>query len=115
MKTGTIASPWRYDAASGHAFQPPISRRTAISRYALVGSGTHASCRCAAMSELGAETPNHVPQPCTGRCSRRPELTALRGSTTLTGARQTGRLLPAARENSHLFCLEERAQHLLSA
>jgi hypothetical protein len=63
----------------------------------------------------GRRDPNRVPQPCTSRCSRRPELTALRGSTTLRGARQTGRLPPAARENSHLFCLEERAQHLLSA
>jgi hypothetical protein len=97
--------------AERHALRPANPRPTAILCYALVGSGTHGSCRCAAMSELGAETPNRVPQP----YSRRPELTALRGSTTLRGARQTGRLPPAARENSHLFCLEERAQHLLSA
>jgi hypothetical protein len=41
----------------------PQIRDGPSSRYALVGSGTHASCRYAAMSELGAETPNHVPQP----------------------------------------------------
>src|SRR6266481_3338579 len=82
-KMGDIASPWRYDAGAGCALRSSNLRQLAISRYALVGSGTHASCRWAAMSELGAETPNHVPQPCTGRCSPRPELTALRGSMTL--------------------------------
>jgi hypothetical protein len=55
---GNIASPWRYDAGAGCALRSSNLRQLAISRYALVGSGTHASYRCAAMSELGAETPN---------------------------------------------------------
>jgi hypothetical protein len=33
MKMGTIASPWRYDAAARHALQPTIPRRPAILRY----------------------------------------------------------------------------------
>jgi len=34
MKMGTIASPWRYDAAACHAPQSAMLRRPAISRYA---------------------------------------------------------------------------------
>jgi hypothetical protein len=34
MKMGTIASPWRYDAAAADAIRPDNERRTAILRYA---------------------------------------------------------------------------------
>jgi hypothetical protein len=34
MKTGTIVSPWRYDAAARHALQSASLRRLAILRYA---------------------------------------------------------------------------------
>jgi hypothetical protein len=34
MKMGTIASPWRYDAAAADAIRPDNQRRTAILRYA---------------------------------------------------------------------------------
>jgi hypothetical protein len=33
MKMGTIASPWRYDAAARHALQSANLRRPAILRY----------------------------------------------------------------------------------
>jgi hypothetical protein len=34
MKMGTIASPWRYEAAAGETIRPDNQRRTAILRYA---------------------------------------------------------------------------------
>jgi hypothetical protein len=34
MKMGTIASPWRYDAATAHAIRPDNQLRTAILRFA---------------------------------------------------------------------------------
>ena len=57
MKVGTTLSRWRYDAGTGHALQPASPRRAAI-RYALAGNGSRASCRCAALGELGAAPPD---------------------------------------------------------
>ena len=38
MKMGTIASPWRYDAAVRRALQSPDLRHPAVLRYVLAGA-----------------------------------------------------------------------------
>jgi hypothetical protein len=47
MKTGTIASPWRYDAMARYALERATLRRTAISHYA----SSQASGRARALTD----------------------------------------------------------------